>query len=97
MPFSSLPIRVAALALAIATAPVLAPQCAAQGAAQGRPGEEPRDAAILYAALLTVSRKVALRGGRASALPPGVVHDNALLLEQNASEIRKLTKAGGQS
>lgn len=57
----------------------------------------PRDAAILYAALLHVSRQVALRGGQATALPPGVMRDNALLLEQNDSEIRKLTKAGGQS
>lgn len=57
----------------------------------------PRDAAILYAALLNVSRQVALRGGKASALPPGAVRDNALLLEQNDSEIRRLTKAGGQS
>lgn len=57
----------------------------------------PRDAAILYATLLNVSRQVALRGGKASALPPGVVRENALLLEQNDSEIRKLTKAGGQS
>ena len=57
----------------------------------------PRDAAILYAALLNVSRHVALQGGKASALPPGVVRDNALLLEQHDSEIRQLTKAGGQS
>ena len=60
-------------------------------------GVQPRHAAILYAALLNVSRQVALRGGRASALPPGVVRDNALLLEQNDFEVRKLTKAGGQS
>jgi hypothetical protein len=60
-------------------------------------GVQPRDAAILYAALLNVSRQVALRGGNASALPPGVVRDNALLLEQNDPEIRKLTETGGQS
>lgn len=60
-------------------------------------GVQPRDAAIVYAALLHVSRQVALRGGKATALPPGVVQDNALLLEQNDSEIRKLTKPGAQS
>ena len=32
-----------------------------------------------------------------SALPPGVMRDNALLLEQNDPEIRKLTNPGGQS
>ena len=60
-------------------------------------GVPPRDAAILYAALLNVSRQVALRGGTASTLPPGAVRDNALLLEQNDAEIRKLTETGGQS
>jgi hypothetical protein len=60
-------------------------------------GVQPRDAAIVYAALLHVSRQVALRGGKATALPPGVVRDNALLLEENDSEIRKLTKPGAQS
>lgn len=60
-------------------------------------GVQTRDAAIAYAVLLHVSRQVALRGGKATALPPGVVRDNALLLEQNDSEIRKLTKPGAQS
>jgi hypothetical protein len=60
-------------------------------------GVRPREAAILYASLLNVSQQVARRGGKASALPPGVVRDNALLLEQNDPEIRKLTETGGQS
>lgn len=60
-------------------------------------GVQPREAAILYAALLNVSHEVARRGGKASGLPPGVVRDNALLLEQNDPEIRMLTKTGGQS
>lgn len=60
-------------------------------------GVQPREAAIVYAALLNVSREVALRGGNASTLPPGVVRDNALLLEQHDPEIRKLTRTGGQS
>jgi hypothetical protein len=60
-------------------------------------GVTPRDAALLFAALLNVSRQVALRGGKASALPPGVMRDNALLLEQNDPEIRNLTATGGQS
>jgi hypothetical protein len=60
-------------------------------------GVRPREAALLYAALLNVSQEVARRGGSAEALPPGVVRDNALLLEQNDPEIRKLTETGGQS
>lgn len=60
-------------------------------------GVQPGEAALLSAALLNVSRQVALRGGKASALPPGVMRDNALLLEQNDPEIRKLTETGGQS
>ena len=60
-------------------------------------GVELREAAILSAALLNVSREVALRNGQASALPPGVVRDNALLLEQNDPEIRKLTDTRGRS
>ena len=60
-------------------------------------GVQPGEAAVIYAALLNVSQQVARRGGKASALPPGVVRDNALLLEQNDSEIRKLIATGGQS
>jgi hypothetical protein len=60
-------------------------------------GISPREAAIIYAALVTVSRRLAGYGGKVSALPPGVVRDNALMLEQNDPEIRKLTDTGGQS
>jgi hypothetical protein len=60
-------------------------------------GVQPRDVALVFAALLNVSRELGRRGGQASAVPPGVVRDNALLLERNDSEIRKLTRTGGQS
>ena len=53
--------------------------------------------AQVTATLERFSRQVALRGGKATVLPPGVVRDNALLLEQNDFEIRKLTKPGVQS
>jgi hypothetical protein len=39
-----------------------------------------------------MSRQVALRNGKGSELAPGVVRDNALLLEKNDPEIRKLTE-----
>ena len=51
----------------------------------------------MFAALLNVSQQVARRGGKASALPPGVVRDNAVLLEQHDPEIRKLLETGGKS
>lgn len=57
----------------------------------------PREAAIVFASLLRTGQQVALRGGKATALPPGVLRDNALLLEQNDPEIRRLTKTGAQS
>jgi hypothetical protein len=57
----------------------------------------PREAAITLASLLRTSQQVALQGGKATALPPGVLRDNALLLEQNDPEIRRLTKTGAQS
>ena len=158
MRLSSLPIRAAALTVALAGAPALT----APGAAQGRSAEDTRaiegyrltmpmlrkvlpamhalgtlrceerrhtdpqllglaqmthrleacspvaeslrqagvkasDAALVYAALLHVSRERGRRDGLTSRLPPGVVRDNALLLEQNDPEIRKLTTTGGQS
>ena len=57
----------------------------------------PREAAIAFASLLRTGQQVAIRGGKATALPPGVLRDNALLLEQNDPEIRQLTKTGAQS
>jgi hypothetical protein len=60
-------------------------------------GVKTGDAALLFAALLHAGHESARRGGRASSLPPGAVRDNALLLEQNDAEIRRLTKTGGPS
>ncbi|HET6578366.1 MAG TPA: hypothetical protein VFG66_08585 [Gemmatimonadales bacterium] len=54
----------------------------------------PREAAIVLAALYRASEQVALRGGKTTSLPPGVLRDNALLLERNDPEIRRLTKTG---
>jgi len=59
-------------------------------------GVKARDAALLYAALLHTSRELGRHGGQASGLPPGVARQNALLLERNEAEIRKLTMTGGQ-
>jgi hypothetical protein len=62
-----------------------------------RAGVPARDAAIAFASLLRTGQQVAMRGGNASALPPGVLRDNVLLLEQNDPELRRLTKNGAQS
>lgn len=70
--------------------------CSAVAESLERAGVQPHEAAVVFAALLNVSQQVARRGGKASALPPGVVRDNALLLEQHDPEFRKLLETGGQ-
>ena len=72
-------------------------RCAPVLRALGRAEVTPREAAIAFASLLHTGRQVATRGGKAGALPPGVLRENALLLEQNDVEIRRLTQAGTRS
>ena len=62
-----------------------------------RAGLPSRDAAIAFASLLRTGQQVALHGGKAAALPAGVLRDNAVLLEQNEPEITKLTRTGAPS
>ena len=72
-------------------------RCAPVIQALERGGMPAREAAIVLGSLLRTGQRVAMQGGRASALPPGVARDNAVLLEQNDPEIRKLTKTGAES
>jgi hypothetical protein len=72
-------------------------RCAPILQALERAGVPARDAAIVFASLLRTGQQVAMQGGKASALPPGVLRDNALLLERNDPELRRLTKNGAQS
>lgn len=72
-------------------------RCAPVMQALERGGMPAREAAIVLGSLLRTGQRVAMQGGRASALPPGVARDNAVLLEQNDPEIRKLTKTGAES
>jgi hypothetical protein len=51
----------------------------------------------VLASLLRTAKEVALHSGKANAIAPGVLRDNALLVEQNDPEIRRLTKSGGPS
>ena len=65
--------------------------------ALARVGVPVREAAVVFASLLRTGQQVAMQSGRTAALPPGVARDNALLLEQNDPEIRKLTRTGAES
>ena len=60
-------------------------------------GVAPRDAAIAYGSMMRTAQAVALQGGKASAVPAGPLRDNALLMEQNDAELRRLSQNGGQS
>jgi hypothetical protein len=60
-------------------------------------GVSARDAAIVYGSMMRTAQAVALQGGKASALPAGPLRDNALLMERNDGELRRLSRNGGQS
>jgi len=62
-----------------------------------RAGVPTRDGVIVFASLLRTAKEVALQSGNATAIAPGVLRDNALLVERNDPEIRRLTKTGGPS
>lgn len=62
-----------------------------------RAGVPTRDGVIVFASLLRTAKEVALQSGNASAIAPGVLRDNALLVERNDPEIKRLTKTGGSS
>ena len=57
-----------------------------------RAGISVRDGAIVFGSMLLTAKEAALRGGKASDIGPGVLRDNALLLERNDPEIRRLTR-----
>ena len=60
-------------------------------------GISPRDAAVVFGSMMRTAQAVALQGGNASAVPAGSLRDNALLLERNEAELRRLSQRGGQS
>jgi hypothetical protein len=72
-------------------------QCAPVMQALRQAGVPARDGAIVFASLLRTAKEVALHSGNASAIAPGVLRDNALLLERNDPEIRRLTRTGASS
>lgn len=62
-----------------------------------RAGVSVRDGAIVFASMLRTAKAVALESGDASAIAPGVLRENALLLEQNDPELKRLTRTGAPS
>ncbi|HET8623002.1 MAG TPA: hypothetical protein VFM14_05530 [Gemmatimonadales bacterium] len=72
-------------------------RCAPGMQALSRAGVPAWEAAIVFGSLLRTGQRVAMQAGKESALPLGVVRDNALLLEHNDPEIRKLTKPGAEA
>jgi hypothetical protein len=72
-------------------------RCAPVAQALQRAGVSVRDGAIVFASLLRTGKEVALRSGNASAIAPGVLRDNALLLERNDPELKRLTRNGAPS
>ena len=62
-----------------------------------RAGVPTRDGVIVFASLLRTAQEVALQSGNSSAIAPGVLRDNAVLVERNDLEIKRLTKTGGPS
>jgi hypothetical protein len=69
-------------------------RCAPAVQALRKAGVPAREGAIVFASLLRTAKEVALHAG---AVAPGVLRDNALLLERNDPEIRRLTRTGASS
>ncbi|HEX6943119.1 MAG TPA: hypothetical protein VF128_09350 [Gemmatimonadaceae bacterium] len=72
-------------------------RCAPVVDALKRAGVPTRDGVIVFASLLRTAKEVALHSGNANGIAAGVLRDNALLVERNDPEIRRLTKTGGPS
>ena len=72
-------------------------RCPPMAEALRKGGVPVRDGAIVFASLLLTTKEAALKGGKASDIAPGVLRDNALLLERNDPELRRLMKSGAGS
>ena len=66
-------------------------RCAPMAQATRRAGVPSREAALVMASLYRTAEAVAIRRGNVSAVDPGPLRDNALLMQQNDAEIRRLT------
>jgi hypothetical protein len=77
--------------LAIAEMAQMIDRCAPMVQALRRAGVPSREAALVMASLYRTAEAVALRSGDASAVSAGPLRDNALLMQQNDAEIKRLT------
>ncbi len=66
-------------------------RCAPTAQALRRAGVPSREAALVLASLYRTAEAVAIRGGDVNAVNPGALRDNALLMQQNDAEIKRLT------
>jgi hypothetical protein len=78
-------------ALGIAEMAQMIERCPPMSQALRRAGVPSREAAIVMGSLYRTAEAVAIRRGDASAVDQGPLRDNALLLERNDPEIKRLT------
>ena len=83
--------------MSIADMVAMLERCAPVVQSLQRAGVPVRDGAIVFASLLRTAREVALKSGKAADIAPGVLRDNALLLQQNDPELKRLTRNGASS
>jgi hypothetical protein len=84
-------------ALGIAEIAQMIERCPATAQALQRAGVTSREAALVTASLYRTMEAVALRRGDASAVDQGPLRDNALLLEKNDPEVKRLMRQESQS
>ena len=77
--------------LSLAEMAQMTERCAPMAQALRRAGVPSREAALVLASLYRTAEAVAIRRGDASAVDPGPLRDNALLMQQNDAEITRLT------
>jgi hypothetical protein len=65
-------------------------RCAPMAQALGRAGVPAREAALVMGSLYRTSEAVALRRGDPNAMDAGPLRDNALLMQQNDAELKRL-------
>jgi hypothetical protein len=77
-------------ALSIAEMAQMIERCPPMVQALRRAGVPSREAAIVTASLYRTAEAVALRNGDARAVAPGPLRDNALLMQRNDAELKRL-------
>lgn len=77
--------------LGIAEMAQMIDRCAPMAQALRRAGVPAREGALVMASLYRTAEAVAIRRGDANAVDQGPLRDNALLMQQNDAEIKRLT------